>query len=368
MHVAPVLQRCGDHSCPPGGCERTLHRKPDSGRVTPAVPASAHQALAGPGQPLETPLRQAMQARFGAHFGRVRVHTDGTAAASARDLRAAAYTVGEHIVFGAGRYRPVEPAGARVLAHELTHVLQQRAAGTVGAQPLVVNHPHGADEREADAAAEQVCGGGSTAPVVTPLGSLQRQAAEEQPEVPAAQIDGPAVEAPPPRSAGPGAMPGYVEPPTAPTMSAAVQVCARELSFTSLANHTYVHAPPYNYAVIGPLCRQHWYDTPLATSAQKWDNSPDPCGKKPTCLECVPLPGVTDVRRCLRDAFTAYAHPSEYKLLRGPNSNTFTGTLARSCCAGMVPKPAALGTCPGWDHPAAAVRGGEPCPPGPPEC
>lgn len=155
--------------------------------------------------------------------------------------------------------------------------------------------------------------------------------------------------------------------PPPPTVSA----CARELSFTSRANHAYIDAPPYRYAIISPLCPAHWYETPVAwpwTSAQKWDNSPDPCHKTPTCVPCYPKQGVTDVDRCMRDAYLAYNHPSLYKLT-GPNSNTFAGTLARTCCAGMVPKPAALGTCPGWDDPPSPYRAGaSPCPPGPDPC
>jgi hypothetical protein len=174
---------------------------------------------------------------------------------------------------------------------------------------------------------------------------------------------------PAPRPEGPTA-PGQerVAPPSTPGGSP-VTVCARNLSFTSRANHAYIDAPPYRYAIIGPLCPAHWYDNPATgTSAQKWDDSRDPCGKTPTCLPCDPKPGVTDVARCMRDAFIAYNNPSLYKLL-GPNSNTFAGTLARTCCAGMVPKPAALGTCPGWDDPPAPFRAGaSPCPPGPPKC
>ena len=107
-------------------------------------------------------------------------------------------------------------------------------------------------------------------------------------------------------------------------------------------------------------------DNPVTgTTAQKWDSSPDPCGNTPSCVPCRPAPGVTDVGACLRSAFGAYASLSRYRAL-GPNSNTFAGTLARSCCAGMVPKPAPLGTVPGWDDaPAPARAGGTPCPPGP---
>jgi len=64
-------------------------------------------------------------------FGRVRIHSDARAAASARAVNALAYTVGQDVVFGAGRYQPHSQVGQRLLAHELTHVLQQ------GAHPLV---------------------------------------------------------------------------------------------------------------------------------------------------------------------------------------------------------------------------------------
>jgi len=73
--------------------------------------------------------RAYFQARLGHDFSRVRVHTDDVAARSARDLGADAYTVGDHVVFGAGRYEPGTDLGRRLLAHELTHVAQQQADG-----------------------------------------------------------------------------------------------------------------------------------------------------------------------------------------------------------------------------------------------
>lgn len=162
------------------------------------------------------------------------------------------------------------------------------------------------------------------------------------------------------RLAAPTPSPGT--PPATP-----FKVCARKLQISPYGNHAYIEAPPFRYAIISPTCPSHWYDNPVTgTGGQKWDNSPDPCGKTPTCLDCIPLPGVTDVGRCLRDAFLSYNNPSLYKLL-GPNSNTFAGTLARRCCAGMVPKPAALGWVPGWDDSPASARPvpSKGCPPGP---
>jgi hypothetical protein len=78
--------------------------------------------------PLPAGVRQSMESRFGHDFSRVRVHADRTAAASAEAVSAQAYTVGPHVVFGAGRYTPGSAAGDRLLAHELTHVLQQQSA------------------------------------------------------------------------------------------------------------------------------------------------------------------------------------------------------------------------------------------------
>lgn len=89
------------------------------------APASVEHALSGSGHPLEPGLRADMELRFGHDFSRVRVHDDAAAEQSARELRAQAYTVGERVVFGAGRFAPGTHEGRRLLAHELAHVVQQ---------------------------------------------------------------------------------------------------------------------------------------------------------------------------------------------------------------------------------------------------
>ena len=66
-----------------------------------------------------------MESQFGYDFSRVRIHADAAAAESALAVNALAYTVGRDIVFAAGRYAPATPAGRGLLAHELTHVVQQ---------------------------------------------------------------------------------------------------------------------------------------------------------------------------------------------------------------------------------------------------
>ncbi|NHN79643.1 DUF4157 domain-containing protein [Azotobacter chroococcum] len=92
------------------------------------APASVHRVLASPGRPLELGLRQDMEQRFGHDFSQVRVHTGSAAEQSAREVNANAYTVGHDIVFGGGRFAPTSNAGQRLIAHELTHVMQQSAS------------------------------------------------------------------------------------------------------------------------------------------------------------------------------------------------------------------------------------------------
>ncbi len=108
--ITPVVQRAGE------------------GQGLTEAPDAVHGALDAPGRPLDASARAYMEPRFGHDFGRVRVH-DGAAAESAtRAVAARAFTVGNRIVFGAGQYVPGSDAGRRLLAHELAHVVQQRAA------------------------------------------------------------------------------------------------------------------------------------------------------------------------------------------------------------------------------------------------
>ncbi len=82
-------------------------------------------------------VRLDFERRFGHDFGRVRVHTGAEATESARDLSARAYTIGSDIVFGQGQYEPGTQEGRKLLAHELTHVVQQNAVG----RPRVQRQP-----------------------------------------------------------------------------------------------------------------------------------------------------------------------------------------------------------------------------------
>ena len=117
------------------------------------VPAIVREVLRSSGQPLDPAIRHFMEPRFGYDFSNVRVHPERKAAESSDSVRAKAYTVGQNIVFGHGQYAPQTAEGQRLLAHELTHVIQQGSAGPQ-VDPLrhmPVGAPGSVDEHCADA-------------------------------------------------------------------------------------------------------------------------------------------------------------------------------------------------------------------------
>lgn len=119
-----------------------------------------HDVLAsGGGQPLDAATRGDMEARMGADFSAVRIHTDAAADASAKGIGAHAYTVGNDVVFQRDAYDPASPQGRTTLAHELTHVIQQRSGpveGTEAPGGIRVSDPSDRFEREAVSNAERV--------------------------------------------------------------------------------------------------------------------------------------------------------------------------------------------------------------------
>lgn len=157
-HEAPPLSGAkysNKGSCSCGGtCPRCAASKaPAAGQAKPDT-ASVAPLLRSAGEPLAPALRAQLEPRFGADFGAVRVHRGSQAEASARALRARAYTVGQHIVFGAGEYAPQTATGQHTLAHELTHTLQQRRASAVQALSVGPSEDH--HEREAEQIASAV--------------------------------------------------------------------------------------------------------------------------------------------------------------------------------------------------------------------
>lgn len=162
-----LIQRCGGIRCPPGTCDHTddpadaVHRSADPAAASAGagVPASVLRVLDTPGTPLDASVRSSMEARLGHDFGRVRVHTDNESARSARDIGAAAYTFGRQVVMGAGHYQPDTLSGSRLLAHELAHVVQQRAWPGSPERPTTIGSAHEESEREADEIAGRTAAG-----------------------------------------------------------------------------------------------------------------------------------------------------------------------------------------------------------------
>lgn len=116
-HTAALLPKSASPRASPNG---------DVGTAPPAV----RDALNGPGLPLPPDTRAYFEPRFSQDFSGVRVHTDAKAAESARSLNALAYTVGRDVVFAAGRFAPATAEGRKLLAHELTHTVQQTEAAS----------------------------------------------------------------------------------------------------------------------------------------------------------------------------------------------------------------------------------------------
>jgi hypothetical protein len=125
------------------------------GRVDGAVEA-AIAARRGRGRPLDAAARGRIAPQLGDSLTDVRIHDDAEAAALARAVSAHAFTTGADVYFADARYRPGTGEGDRLLAHELSHVVQQRGAPTAG--PLTVTDADGALEHEAEAAAREIAG------------------------------------------------------------------------------------------------------------------------------------------------------------------------------------------------------------------
>jgi len=305
VQIAPLIQR----QIEPEVEEEPIQAKETSGQtphVSPIVQNQIH-SLRGHGQRLSPSLRNFFEPRFGHDFSHVRVHTDENAANSAHAINAQAYTVGRNMVFGVGQYAPNTAAGRRLLGHELVHVIQQG-----GGRELFQRNAR-ISRRFSD--------------VPQRSATLETSAAPVQVQV----LKGGAV-------------------------VQRAMLCSKRLNVPVLGwffNHAYVDdtgrddcmgkTQPGNLAI-----QQLQSGNFLRGCAVKTDTSTDPQSHTPNVKPCNPKPGIGDVSACLRQAFSAYADPSYYANPRGPNSNTFAGTLARACCADASSK--GLGSVPGWNH------------------
>jgi hypothetical protein len=123
--------------------EEILQTKEVAGR-TPGVAQDVQtniNNLRGSGKPLPGSVRAFFEPRFGHNFSNVRVHNDALSSKSAKSLNAKAYTLGSDIVFDAGQYAPEESDGRELLAHELTHVVQQSTNGPIESPTIGNGHP-----------------------------------------------------------------------------------------------------------------------------------------------------------------------------------------------------------------------------------
>jgi hypothetical protein len=186
--VQQVIQRkchCGGSCRKCSGDDPSVQRKIGD-TATPAAGLAAGPVPRGSaGAPLPTAVRAKMEQRFGQNFADVRIHDDPLAQQSASSLNALAYTSGHDIYFAPGQYKPFSEEGERLLAHELTHVIQQRTGQVTSASTkLSSGSSSDAFELEADRASHAVASG---APVSLSSSagapSLQRQSAGAAPNI-----------------------------------------------------------------------------------------------------------------------------------------------------------------------------------------
>ena len=187
----PTIQRkcaCG------GGCDECRKKQPvqrsqrpvqrsAEGAADTSIPDSVSDVLgAGGGHPLPQTTRERMEGALGTDLSAVRVHTGPQVARAAEAINAEAFTAGQDIYFGAGRYEPGSEGGQRLLAHELTHTVQQRGGGAGLAPSGGVSRPGDPQEVEAEAVAERVMRGeaaGTVSRSAGGVGRIQRYSWEE---------------------------------------------------------------------------------------------------------------------------------------------------------------------------------------------
>lgn len=192
----PTQHALANRDAGPLGAHRmaALQRAAGNAGVTGFVEDQAGDSVrsvlsSGGGQPLEKDTRAEMEAGLGADFSSVRVHTDGAASESTEAVSANAYTVGDDIVFRHGQYDPSSDTGKRTIAHELTHVVQQRQGpvdGTPTGDGIKVSDPGDRFEQEAEASADAVMSRQSAEPTTATSAAtgVQREAtgSTEQPD------------------------------------------------------------------------------------------------------------------------------------------------------------------------------------------
>ncbi|MEH1867450.1 MAG: DUF4157 domain-containing protein [Nostoc sp.] len=176
-YVGAVIQRKADGNGACADCEKKekeIQRKGE-GEVG-AVPDGFEAAMqrSGTGHPLDEGTRSFMESRFGQDFGDVQVHTDSSAAEAAKQIEAQAFTTERNIYFGRGYYQPQSHEGQKLIAHELTHTVQQRNNVT-SLQNKAISSSNDAAEREAEAMSESL-----TSQMIAPVATLTNAVLQRQ--------------------------------------------------------------------------------------------------------------------------------------------------------------------------------------------
>jgi len=181
----PILRRkcsCEGASEKCDSCSGDLQRAATASQANDTVPAIVHDVIGTSGRPLDPSTRSYFELRFGHDLGAVRIHTDATAAKSAKSVNALAYTVGQHVVFGAGQYAQGTGEGRRVMAHELAHTIQQSKGPQHGnLAPLRFSQPSDDAEREASATADRMLSGEAAAPIVLASAEVLHRVPPDEP-------------------------------------------------------------------------------------------------------------------------------------------------------------------------------------------
>ncbi|WP_285682620.1 DUF4157 domain-containing protein [Actinoplanes sp. NBRC 103695] len=175
----------------------------------------------GGGSALDNDTRTDMESRFGTSFGDVRVHTGGTAHDSAKSVNAQAYTVGPNIVFQDGKYDPGSDSGKHMIAHELTHVVQQRSGPVDGSDAgggVKVSDPSDRFEREASANADRLMSSDShaghshdAAPAAAGVQRIEEPGVQRIEESAVQRVDDPSVQREEGEDEEPAEVQGYVQ-------------------------------------------------------------------------------------------------------------------------------------------------------------
>ncbi|WP_405763190.1 eCIS core domain-containing protein [Streptomyces sp. NBC_01420] len=190
-----VLQRTVGNAALGPVIQRARAAAPEQGEETESRSPVHDVISSGGGTPLDTETRTDLEGRMGADFSDVRIHNDSAAHESAKGVGAHAYTVGNNVVFQRDAYDPSSPQGRTTLAHELTHVIQQRngpVEGTEAPGGIRVSDPSDRFEREAVANADRVLSDPAPAAPAAPTAAapasapaVQRAATEDEDEQPA---------------------------------------------------------------------------------------------------------------------------------------------------------------------------------------